>query len=156
MCGNEEQQLSQHIILSAWVKLIRNSRHRTAPLESVFSRPSQLRSVSHAGVMSKGRPSTKTTFCSSQATTTINQPGSAVQTTAIQTDTACFGVNAGAALANSVGGNGGPYLFKWSGNQATPAINLLAPGSYSAVVRGGAEEGGDVLVDEIANRVAPT
>lgn len=66
-----------------------------------------------------------------QAQTTINQPATAVQVTAIQQDTSCFGTAAGTARANALGGNGSPYTFKWSNQQATQIASQLAAGNYS-------------------------
>lgn len=67
--------------------------------------------------------------CSSSATATVTNgpaPGNLVVS---GTNSLCFAVNNGSAIAN---GNGGqqPYTYLWSTGDTTETINNLAPGTY--------------------------
>jgi hypothetical protein len=70
--------------------------------------------------------------CTASASVTINQP--VVLSVSISSvNPLCAGLITGSATATAVGGTA-PYTFAWSNNTTGPALNNLAPGSYTVTV----------------------
>ncbi len=68
--------------------------------------------------------------CTVTTSATLQQPATAIQVDAAQTQTACFNQSNGGALATATGGNGSPYTYSWSNNENTAAANNLPVGNY--------------------------
>jgi gliding motility-associated-like protein len=64
------------------------------------------------------------------ATTNVNQPGSAVSVSVLQTGVPCFEINGGSAKAIALGGTGSS-IYKWTGNLNGDTQNNLAAGTYT-------------------------
>ena len=71
--------------------------------------------------------------CETTAASTVDQPGSAVNASALPTNVNCFNGNTG-AVNLTVSGGTAPYSFGWSSGQRFQNINGLIAGIYSVTV----------------------
>jgi len=72
--------------------------------------------------------------CTATASTTVNQPSSAVSANGSVTgNVSCFGGNNGSASVTASGGTAG-YSYLWSDGETTSSVSDLAAGTYSVQV----------------------
>lgn len=91
--------------------------------------------------------------CTTSASTTINEPSTAVSAVIDQTFESCFNQNESEAVVSPSGGTGTNYTYEWNNTPASTTINVnnLAPQNYSVIVtdENGCQTTANILIAEL-------
>lgn len=91
--------------------------------------------------------------CTTSASTTINEPATAVSAVVDQTFESCFDQNESQAMVTPSGGTGTNYTYEWNNTSAstTATVNNLSPQNYSVIVtdENGCQTTADILITEL-------
>ncbi len=91
--------------------------------------------------------------CTTTASTTINEPATAVSAVVDQTFVSCFAQNESEALVSPSGGTGTNYTYEWNNTPASTTANAnnLAPQNYAVIVtdENGCQTTADILITEL-------